>query len=68
MDWGREVEMPKRESTNKRHETLRRTIYDRAKKLWNAGIRDYVKQACLDMSKQTGYAATTLEDIYYGRH
>jgi len=60
--------VPKRMSTEKRHERLRRTIYDRSVKLWNAGIRDYVKQACRDLAAETGYAASTLEDIYYGRH
>lgn len=60
--------MCKRASTEKRHERLRGLIYDRSVKLWNAGIRDYVKQACRDLSAETGYAATTLEDIYYGRH
>ncbi len=60
--------MPKRKSTVKRHNAIRRRVYDHAVRLWNAGVRSYVKQACMDLSDETGYAPSTLEDIYYGRH
>ena len=60
--------MPKRASTLARHKAIRMRVYNHAQKLWNVGVRDFVRQACHELSDETGYAPSTLEDIYYGRH
>ena len=57
--------MSKRASTQVRHGKLRNIIYDRSVRLWNAGIRDYVKQACRDLSRER---LELLEQLVTARH
>lgn len=60
--------MPKKESTQARHQQIWRMVYNRAEQKKKAGEWPNTKPAIIEIARELQLSPHTVSDIYYGRH